>query len=736
MADFEINTVVAEMEGYNDDDAMFEEDLEDIPDGLRVGDIQPDQNAPVPVTEVSDVPPAHEDIPISNIDASLASAAPITPAFNQPPTTVGAPPTAGVAVTEPTPLPPLVPEAPLVPVKRPRGRPRKIPGTESRPRNPTAAPRPQGTGPGRPRTSRPRTSVAGRGRSGKPKGKGKRKRDSDDDGGDSGDSEDEGENGQSETSAGPKVLNMQEEMPDDFDPSDSTGPTTKFGRKISKPQPFVPTNKPTAPRKKRPSNVTTTTSTAYDGPDANLMCEVCHQGHSPEVNRLVICESCGLGWHQICHNPPIAREVVNSDLNWLCKSCDMKLAMTHPRVDVNEGVWTAGIPPYTFAEKKEWLETLPLHSLIQFVLSIEQKYCNRLGIVGFEIWPDHLPALLANLRKKRAQEAEDLRIKEERAEGTPLGSEFAATSDAASDILASRRNTLMSSAGPSPILPAQVPPLSQPQSQPPSKLLHSPAPPNLNPIPNRSISRQGDAQPPHKPFDQRPSLEQKASPTLPHHSLHQSQSQPRGPAPLVHEQHPHRQTLPPVHRMTHSHSHSTSSTTSNPNNSAPGGSLPDFMSRGSYMNTLPHPSHDFRRDSYGGGPSSSYDPRRPPPTQSQSYYSQHSGPASAYGSATNSPNPGASGPGSAPNAQASAYGSSHQQPYSPVGSAYSPTSPYPGNFNFDYSALYHGHAGERDINGGGGGGGSGGHPSHPSQPGPGGWGDRNGHSASSAHANQ
>lgn len=80
---------------------------------------------------------------------------------------------------------------------------------------------------------------------------------------------------------------------------------------------------------------------------------------------------CANGWHQVCHNPPVAEEVVDSRLAWHCKTCDIKIASKRPPVDVSQGSWTAGSPPYTVAEKTEWLEGLPLHSLIGFILSVE-----------------------------------------------------------------------------------------------------------------------------------------------------------------------------------------------------------------------------------------------------------------------------------------------------------------------------------------------------------------------------
>ncbi|KAI5480812.1 Rho guanyl-nucleotide exchange factor [Pseudohyphozyma bogoriensis] len=187
------------------------------------------------------------------------------------------------------------------------------------------------------------------------------------------------ENGHA-SAGGSMVVNMQEEMPDD--------------------QPFQPTSKPTVHRKKR---------VAVENPDALLMCEICRGGHSPGSNRLVICESCTKGWHQICHDPVITDELVDSDIPWLCKSCDAKIAKGKEIYNVNEGQWTAG---YSLEEKKEWLESLPLHTLIGYILSVEQKYGPRLSPSGLDIWPVGLPTMLERVRQARAAEAAE-RLKSE-----------------------------------------------------------------------------------------------------------------------------------------------------------------------------------------------------------------------------------------------------------------------------------------------------------------------------------
>lgn len=106
------------------------------------------------------------------------------------------------------------------------------------------------------------------------------------------------------------------------------------------------------------------------------MCQICTEGHSPAANRLVICEACEQGFHQLCHDPNIQEEHIDTDLSWLCKDCDTKAALARPPIDVMQGDWVAGLKVgsiYTVEEKKEWMESLPLHSLIGYILSIEKS---------------------------------------------------------------------------------------------------------------------------------------------------------------------------------------------------------------------------------------------------------------------------------------------------------------------------------------------------------------------------
>ncbi|GAA5845159.1 hypothetical protein JCM3766R1_002091 [Sporobolomyces carnicolor] len=375
-------------------------------------------------------------------------------------------------------LPPLQPQGIVnadgtvtpAPVKRPRGRPRKIPGVDARP----AQPRPEGTTAGR---GRPRGSRGTRGR-GRPRGSGLKGRgakrgrasSSEDDEGDiSVDDSSEDENrGSKRGRKDDDDVDLNEEVDDDFGPEGKVGATTKFGRKISKPKSFVPTNKPTITRKKRQS-----TMAAFE---AALMCQTCQLGHSPPGNALVICDSCSQGYHQLCHVPILTDELVASDLPFFCKACDEKIGAMKKEENVLEGEWTTGqgenkfvkaqeLPeppaaaaggeggdagekkkdsqgegqaqegaaekkaepteeekeaektkPYTEAIKKEWLLSLPASILAGYILSVEKKFApSESPDSGLPIWPKDLPAKLQAAKDQRAAEAaeRERRLEEE-----------------------------------------------------------------------------------------------------------------------------------------------------------------------------------------------------------------------------------------------------------------------------------------------------------------------------------
>uniref|UniRef100_T1JA02 tRNA wybutosine-synthesizing protein 3 homolog n=1 Tax=Strigamia maritima TaxID=126957 RepID=T1JA02_STRMM len=57
------------------------------------------------------------------------------------------------------------------------------------------------------------------------------------------------------------------------------------------------------------------------GEDSEIVCSLCENGESDPPNEIVICDNCGFGFHQLCHNPEIPNEVLQPDYPWLCRQC-------------------------------------------------------------------------------------------------------------------------------------------------------------------------------------------------------------------------------------------------------------------------------------------------------------------------------------------------------------------------------------------------------------------------------
>lgn len=289
------------------------------------------------------------------------------------------------------------------------------------------------------------------------------------------------------------------------------------------------------------------------------------------------------------------------------------------------------------------------------MLDLPPVYAKRLMIPGFEIWPPHLQSVLEESRAMRARAAEELKRKEERAD-TPVDSE-AMASDAASEAMSSRRNTLtqMSSAAPSPVLQASAVAPSSATMQQRQSMDQKPFDPRLHDQKHSPLLGQSQPRPAPPPGYGHPG---------PSQQMAQSQ-QSRGISQLVHDS---RQQAPPpplqAHRMGHSHSHSSSSSSSNPNPASTnpighnGGlphQAPDYR-RPSYSAPMPPAPHDYgRRESFGAP---TFDPRDrrpgsansqgPPPVQPQQAQQYSTSPNPGYASLghSTSSNSSATGAGS------------------------------------------------------------------------------------------
>ena len=90
---------------------------------------------------------------------------------------------------------------------------------------------------------------------------------------------------------------------------------TSSGRAVNRPAHFKPTVSDTPPKKRGPSKKSV----------ENALCKRCGRGHSPASNMIVFCDGCNLGWHQMCHDPPVSEEVVQSEsAPWFCVDCVQK----------------------------------------------------------------------------------------------------------------------------------------------------------------------------------------------------------------------------------------------------------------------------------------------------------------------------------------------------------------------------------------------------------------------------
>ncbi|GLG99739.1 Uncharacterized protein GBIM_06135 [Gryllus bimaculatus] len=61
--------------------------------------------------------------------------------------------------------------------------------------------------------------------------------------------------------------------------------------------------------------------TKLSSPDTNKLCVICKKSQPKTDNEIVVCDKCGRGYHQLCHQPHISKDCTEPDAHWLCKRC-------------------------------------------------------------------------------------------------------------------------------------------------------------------------------------------------------------------------------------------------------------------------------------------------------------------------------------------------------------------------------------------------------------------------------
>ncbi|KAH0947583.1 hypothetical protein HN011_012430 [Eciton burchellii] len=56
-------------------------------------------------------------------------------------------------------------------------------------------------------------------------------------------------------------------------------------------------------------------------PDSDVMCVLCKKSQPKTDNGIIVCDKCGRGYHQMCHQPQIPKQEPSADTHWMCKRC-------------------------------------------------------------------------------------------------------------------------------------------------------------------------------------------------------------------------------------------------------------------------------------------------------------------------------------------------------------------------------------------------------------------------------
>lgn len=198
----------------------------------------------------------------------------------------------------------------------------------------------------------------------------------------------------------------------------------------------TPRGAPTSTRKPKPTR---------RKPGEAAVCKNCGRGHSPAANVIVFCDGCNTPWHQYCHNPPIADEVVKiEDKEWLCGDCGLLRS--------EKGVWEGRVPVgvWALSEKRRYLESVGVERLVSLVLQASSRD-PELPIFGL---PD---PVTRGEEEERGGEEGDTSAAERKDEGEAVPMDLKARAEEElSDILAERELLPYPKAGHGIVLPKKL----------------------------------------------------------------------------------------------------------------------------------------------------------------------------------------------------------------------------------------------------------------------------------------
>ncbi|CAI2190011.1 4838_t:CDS:2 [Funneliformis geosporum] len=136
----------------------------------------------------------------------------------------------------------------------------------------------------------------------------------------------------------------------------------------------------------------------------DVVCILCHDGSSPKLNRIVLCDKCDTPYHQQCHKPSVEDRVVEiSDAEWICSKCDDLRERKRRKVDVTSVI---GLNPSVSSRYSREIsgDGLTEEQKIAYLSSLPQRVLIDLILIAEKLHPD-LPLYPADVKEKVANNA-------------------------------------------------------------------------------------------------------------------------------------------------------------------------------------------------------------------------------------------------------------------------------------------------------------------------------------------